>query len=125
MNTQGKKLYPFVPSGPNYQESLGFFSELGFEKLWENEDDGLTALCFGEAQFLLFNIDIHDWQANQIIVYEVDDLEGYYQELLAKDISGKFPGREIGPPTNYPWGREIQFVDPGGVCWHVRQDEGH
>ena len=125
MTTQGKRLYPFVPSGPNFQESLKFFHELGFVKLWENENDGLAALRFGEAQFLLSNIDIQEWQSNQIIVYEVDDLEAYYLELQAKDIPTKFPGRKIGPPTDYPWGREVQFIDPGGVCWHVRQYEGN
>lgn len=123
MKAKGITLYPFVPSGPNFQESLRFFSELGFEKLWENPDDGLAAMRFGEAQFLLFDVDIHDWQANQIIVYGVDDLDGYYTELVARDIPSQFPGREIKAPTDYPWGREVHFIDPGGVCWHVRQHQ--
>jgi hypothetical protein len=32
-----------------------------------------------------------------------------------------FPGARLRPPTGFPWGREVHIVDPGDVCWHVRQ----
>jgi hypothetical protein len=29
----------------------------------------------------------------------------------------------LKPPTDYAWGREVHIIDPGGVCWHVRQSK--
>ena len=119
MKAEGKNLYPFVPSGANFVMSLAFFAELGFEKQWEHE--GLAALKFGGAFFLLQNINVPEWQNNQMITIEVTDLELYWKELDSKDLSQRFPGVKLRPPTDFPWGREIHLIDPGGVCWHIRQ----
>lgn len=119
MKPRGAALYPFVPSGANFAVSLGFFAELGFETLWQHE--GLAGLRFGGAYFMLQDIDIPEWQKNQMIVLEVDDLEAYWSELDRKDLPGRFAGVRLRPPTDFPWGREIHVIDPGGVCWHVRQ----
>jgi hypothetical protein len=122
MKTRAKGLYPFVPSGPQFARSLEFFIAIGFETLWQ--DQGLAGLRFGGAYFLLQDIDVPEWQRNQMIVIEVDDLDLYWSELEAKDLEGTFPGVRLRPPTEFPWGREIHLIDPGGVCWHVRQAAG-
>lgn len=119
MKTTATTLYPFVPSGPQFATAIAFFAELGFEKMWEVE--GLAELRFGGAYFLLQEIDVPEWQSNQMITYEVDDLDGYWSELKSKELSSKFPGVRLKPPTEFPWGREMHIIDPGGVCWHVRQ----
>jgi hypothetical protein len=119
MKTQATTLYPFVPSGPKFKTSLAFFAELGFEKVWEQP--GLAGLRFGGAYFILQDIDVPQWQANQMITFEVADLDAYWSELEAKDLPGAFPGVKLRPPTEFAWGREIHIIDPGGVCWHVRQ----
>lgn len=122
MNTHATTLYPFVPSGPDFGRSLEFFAELGFEKVWQQ--DGLAGLRFGGAYFLLQDINVPEWQSNQMITFEVADLDAYWSELEAKDLASSFAGVRLRPPTGFPWGREIQFIDPGGVCWHVRQSGG-
>jgi hypothetical protein len=119
MKTRATRLYPFVPSGPHFARSLEFFAALGFDKLWQ--DDGLAGLRFGGAYFLLQDIDVPQWQKNQMIIFEVTDLDVYWSELEAKDLASSFPGVNLRPPTEFPWGREIHIIDPGGVCWHVRQ----
>ena len=119
MKTKATTLFPFVPAGADYATSLQFFEAVGFTKEWE--DDGLSGLRFGGAYFLLQDIDVPEWQSNQMITYVVDDLQGYWQELSALDLSLTFPGVKLKEPTDYPWGREIHIIDPGGVCWHVRQ----
>jgi hypothetical protein len=119
MKTRATRLYPFVPSGPHFARSLEFFAALGFDKLWQQE--GLAGLRFGGAYFLLQDIDVPEWQKNQMITFEVTDLDVYWSELEAKDLAGSFPGVKLRPPTQFPWGREIHLIDPGGVCWHVRQ----
>lgn len=121
MNTIATRLYPFVPSGPDFTRSLEFFNALGFETLWRHP--GLVGLRFGGAYFLLQEADVPEWQKNQMIVFDVMDLNSYWSELEALDLTGRFPGVKIQPPTVFPWGREIHIIDPAGVCWHVRQAE--
>jgi hypothetical protein len=115
MQTRGTRL----PSGPDFGRSLEFFAALGFDVVWQS--GGLAGLRFGEAYFLLQEIDVPQWQKNQMITFEVDDLDGYWSELAAKDLESTFAGVKLKPPTQFPWGREIHIIDPGGVCWHVRQ----
>lgn len=112
-------LYPFVPSGPRFEESLAFFAALGFHQEWRQA--GLAGLRFGGAYFLLQQIDVPAWQENQMITFEVGDLEGYWSELAAQDMERAFPGTKLRAPTDFPWGRELHVIDPAGVCWHVRQ----
>jgi hypothetical protein len=115
-------LYPFVPSGRDFKTALDFFAAIGFQRLWEN--GGYAGLRCGAAYFILQDIAVPDWQANQMIVIEVDDLDAYWSDLDAKGLPGKFQGVKVRPPTDFPWGREVHLIDPAGVCWHVRQAVG-
>ena len=121
MKTQATRLYPFVPSGPHFARSLDFFAAIGFEKVWQN--DRLAGVRFGGAYFILQDIDVAEWQKNQMVTFEVEDLDSYWSELEAGRLEDSFPGVKLRPPTDFPWGREIHIIDPGGVCWHVRQAE--
>ena len=122
MKAQATRLYPFVPSGPSFAQALGFFAALGFEKTFQ--EAGLAGLRFGGAYFLLQDIDVPEWQSNQMITFEVTDLDAYWSELEGRHLPDAFPGVRLRPPTPFPWGREIHIIDPGGVCWHVRQAQG-
>ena len=119
MNVLATTLYPFVPSGSQFELSLQFFATLGFEQQWRHE--GLAGLRFGGAFFILQDINVPEWQQNQMIKFEVTDLDAYWAEIVAKDLPGRFSGVRLLQPTQFPWGREIHIIDPGGVCWHVRQ----
>jgi hypothetical protein len=115
-------LYPFVPSGKNYDAALSFFEALGFTKEWGN--DQLCGLKMDGGQFLLQNIENKEWQHNQMIVLEVDDLVTFWERLSSKNLEENFTGVRIKEPVDYPWGREVHIIDPGGVCWHVREGGG-
>ncbi|HEY7669809.1 MAG TPA: glyoxalase [Hyphomicrobium sp.] len=119
MKSQATALYPFVPSGPDFETALAFFAELGFETAWRN--GGLAGLRYGAAFFMLQKIDVPEWQKNQMITFEVDDLEGYWSEIAAKGLEARYTGVRLKAPTDYPWGREAHIIDPAGVCWHVRE----
>jgi len=119
MKSQATALFPFVPSGSDFKTSLAFFAEIGFEPEWTNA--GLAGLRFGKAFFILQDIVVPEWQKNQMITVEVDDLEAYWSELEAKSLDTKYAGVTLRPPTDFAWGREIHIIDPAGVCWHVRQ----
>jgi hypothetical protein len=119
VKARATRLFPFVPSGPDFATALAFFSDLGFDPVWQG--DGLAGLEFGEAYFLLQKIDVPEWQKNQMITFEVDDLEGYWEEIAAKGLETRYAAVRLKAPADYPWGREIHVIDPAGVCWHVRQ----
>ena len=112
---------PLRAVGSEFRGGDRLLSELGFEKLWEN--GGYAGLRFGGAYFILQEIDVPDWQKNQMLVYEVDDLGAYWIEIDAKNLPGRFPGVRTRPPTDFAWGREVHIIDPAGVCWHVRQSK--
>lgn len=119
MNTGFTSLYPFVPSGADFRLALDFFAALGFATEWEQA--GYAGLRCGAAYFILQEIDAPDWAKNQMLVLEVDDLEGWWRDLSARDLPAAFAGVKIRPPTDFPWGREVHIIDPAGVCWHVRR----
>jgi hypothetical protein len=119
MKARATALVPFVPSGPDFKTALAFFAELGFETAWQH--DGLAGLRFGGAYFMLQDVNIPVWQENQMHVIEVDDLDAYWAEIDALDLPAKYSSVRAKPPTDYPWGREVHLIDPGGVCWHFRK----
>ena len=119
MNSTATTLYPFVPSGPDFELSRTFFEAIGFKTEWNY--DTIAGLRFGGAYFLLQSANVPEWQTNQMITFEVTDLDAYWAELSSLDLPARFKGVSLKPPTNFPWGREIHFIDPAGVCWHVRQ----
>ena len=112
-------LYPFVPSGPDFARAVAFFEAIGFETTWRAGD--CAGLRFGGAYFILQDANVPVWQENQMVTFEVTDLDAYWAVLADKNLPGSFPGVRLKPPTDFPWGREMHLIDPAGVCWHVRQ----
>jgi hypothetical protein len=102
MAAQGTTLYPFVPSGREFARSLEFFGALGFEKRWQEQ--GLAGLRFGGAYFILQDIDVPEWQKNQMIAFEVTDLDAYWAGLESQGLPGRFPGVQVAPPQALPLG---------------------
>ena len=119
MKTTATTLYPFVPAGTNFPQSIKFFEALGFDVAWM--DAGLAGLRLGGAYFILQNINVPEWQTNQMITLEVNDLDAFWKELDLQDLSSQFQGVKLKAPSDYAWGREVHIIDPAGVCWHVRQ----
>ena len=62
MKAEATTLYPFVPSGQDFDRSLVFFEAIGFAAAWRAE--GLAGLRSGGAYFLLQDIDLPEWQRN-------------------------------------------------------------
>ena len=54
-----------------------------------------------------------------MVKIELSDLDGWWQEVAAKELAHKFSGFQMKPPAEFPWGREVHFIDLAGVCWHV------
>jgi hypothetical protein len=77
------KLYPFAfRSG--LRPLAGVLRRRGFETAWQ---EGAGGLRCGGACFVLQEIGVLDWQRNQMITFEVSNLDGYWSELEPKDLA--------------------------------------
>jgi hypothetical protein len=113
------KLRPFVPSGQDYTLAQRFFEELGFTKLYS--DDGLTIFRVGELEFFLQNFHNREMQDNYMLDLTVDNLDQWWEHIQSLGLERKYPIK-LKEPTLYPWGkREINLIDPAGVCWHISE----
>src|SRR5262245_44436271 len=110
-------LAPFVPSGPDYPASRRLFVELGFEEIWDNND--VAGFRNGDVTFILQNYHHEAFAQNYMIRIEVADLDAWWEIVSGKELERKYPGFRINPPKTFPWGREVNFIDLAGVCWHV------
>lgn len=110
-------LAPFVPSGTEYEASRRLFAELGFSEVWE--DEGYAGFRSGDAEFILQRFDNREFASNFMVKIVVADLDAWWNEVSAKQLERTYPGFRIKPPTEFPWGREVHFIDLAGVCWHV------
>ena len=114
-----KSIQPFIPSGKDYALARRFFTELGFVEQWEN--NGIAGFACGDCRFLLQRYDDEEFASNLMMKIVVPNLDAWWILIQAKSIETNFPGVRVRPPTNLPWGREVNFIDPAGVCWHVME----
>ena len=71
-----------------------------------------------EIGFYLQNAFVQDWIDNTMIFLEVDDVNRYWNELLALDLTTKYKGVKLTPIKQYDWGSECFLHDPSGILWH-------
>lgn len=109
---------PFLPA-KDFARSKAFYEALGFVK----ELDGEVAIYrIGTSSFLLQNHYDKDWAENFMMQLMVDDLDAWWQRIVALDLPGRFGVPAPKPPALQPWGLRIAYVvDPSGVLWHVAQ----
>jgi len=110
-------LAPFIPSGRDYPASRCLFRELGFEETWEH--DGYAGFRSGDARFILQNYHDDAFAQNLMVRIEVADLDAWWQTVARKNLDQTYPGFKVIAPKDFPWGREVNFIDLAGVCWHV------
>ena len=110
-------LLPFVPSGKEYAASRRLFKDLGFEEVWES--DGYAGFRNGEAQFILQRYEDRGFAENFMVRLNVKDLDAWWEAVSKKQLETSYPEFRIKPPEQFPWGREVNFIDLAGVCWHV------
>jgi catechol 2,3-dioxygenase-like lactoylglutathione lyase family enzyme len=116
---RASSLLPFVPSGKDYAASRRLFQELGFEEVWEN--GGYAGFRNGNAEFILQNFADEAFASNLMILIRVRDLDRWWETVSRKRLEETYPAFRMKPPTDFPWGREVHFIDPAGVCWHVAE----
>jgi hypothetical protein len=111
-------LEPFIPSGPDFEKSKQLFLALGFQINWEG--GGYIGFQRDNSAFILQNYDDKHFAENLMMRLNVNDLDAFWQEINALNLTQKF-GVKLKEPTVFPWGREVNLIDIAGVCWHIAQ----
>lgn len=118
MNHKAISIRPFI-GAKDYDLSRRFYQDLGFEERILSDD--MSLFKTEHIGFYLQNYYAQDWVDNSMIFLEVDDVDRYWDELLALELPSKYPDVKLTPVRNYDWGRECFLHDPSGILWHFGQ----
>ena len=113
---------PFIPS-KDFVLSKEFYEDIGFSKVAEKENAILYEVDgFG---FWLQDYYVKVWADNCMLCLYVDNIGLWWGQI--KDIVQKTKYKEHVNVFSEPHEQEgsimMQFSDPSGVLWHVREDK--
>jgi hypothetical protein len=115
MEHKAKSIRPFI-GAKNFELSRNFYRDLGFE-----ESVLAANMSFFKTKGLGFYLQdayVKDWIDNSMIFLEVEDVDRFWNELRALDLTNKYEGVRLVPVRKLPWGKECFLHDPAGVLWH-------
>jgi catechol 2,3-dioxygenase-like lactoylglutathione lyase family enzyme len=118
MEHKALSIRPFI-GAKNFNLSRSFYSDLGFEEVVLSYN--MSLFKTGQIGFYLQDYYVREWIDNMMIFLEVDDVDRYWNELLALDLTAKYKDVKLTPVRNEDWGSECFLHDPSGVLWHFGQ----
>lgn len=115
MEHRAKSIRPFI-GAKDFELSRRFYGDLGFKEkiLFHN----MSLFTTGHLGFYLQAAYVRDWVDNSMIFLEVDNVDRYWDELIALDLSNKYERVRLTPIRKYDWGKECFLHDPSGILWH-------
>ncbi|WP_294824410.1 VOC family protein [uncultured Flavobacterium sp.] len=115
MNHKGKSIRPFI-GAKDFEVSRSFYRDLGFvENLYAPD---FAVFHSGSLTFYLQAYYVKDWVENTMVFMEVEDVNRFYADLTALNLTEKYEGVHIVPIRTMDWGRECFVHDPSGILWH-------
>jgi hypothetical protein len=116
MKNPAKSIRPFS-GAKNYQESIRFYEELGFDV--DPLGSQMSVVNVNEElSFYLQNAYVKDWVDNTMLFLEIEDLQTYLEAIKILGLPDKFPGVRLSEIQNKDWGDEFFLHDPSGVLRH-------
>ena len=106
---------PFI-GAKNFAASSSFYRDLGFQEVVLS--DNMSLFKTGAFGFYLQDAYVKDWIDNTMIFLEVDDVDRYWNELLALNLTAKYKTVKLQPICKNDWGQECFLHDPSGILWH-------
>ena len=88
-----KSIRAFI-GAKEFQVSRQFYKELGFIE-YPIDEKMVWFRVHEELSFYLQNYYVKDWIDNSMVFLEVEDLDSFEQNLLAKDLPSKYEGVKI------------------------------
>jgi len=116
MEHKVKSIRPFI-GAQNFELSRNFYSDLGFQevKLFHN----MSYFKTGGFGFYLQDAYVKDWIDNTMVFLEVEDVDRFWNKLMALNLPSKYKNVKLTPIRNLDWGRECFIHDPSGILWHI------
>ena len=68
--------------------------------------------------FYLQDAFVEDWVNNTMIFMEVDNVDVFWKELVALNLTDKYSSCRLVPVKLESWGKECFLHDPSGILWH-------
>jgi catechol 2,3-dioxygenase-like lactoylglutathione lyase family enzyme len=118
MEHRAISIRPFV-GAKDFDLSRSFYRDLGFEETVIGPD--MSVFKFNALAFYLQKYYVREWIDNTMIFVEVEDVDRYWNELLALNLPEKYAGVKLTPIRVDYWGKECFLHDPSGVLWHFGQ----
>jgi len=118
MNQKALSIRPFI-GAKDFEVSRSFYRDLGFEESILGHN-----FSYFKTQGLGFYLQdayVQDWVDNSMIFMEVEDVDRYWDELLALNLGSKYENVRLTPIRKYDWGKECFLHDPSGILWHFGQ----
>jgi predicted enzyme related to lactoylglutathione lyase len=120
-NRKVDSLTPFVPA-KDFALCARFYRDLGFEEVARIE----KAVRFERdgSGFWLQDYYVEEWAGNFMFCLYVADMNAWWSHVKAMGIDIAYGGsaRVLREPHKQEGGLMMQFSDPSGVLWHIRQD---
>ncbi|HOX83109.1 MAG TPA: glyoxalase [Chryseolinea sp.] len=115
MNQKVKSIRPFI-GAKNFEVSRSFYHDLGFQEsvLLPN----MSYFKMNHLGFYLQDADVKDWIDNTMVFMEVNDVELFWKDLVALDLTSRYKGVRLVPIRVFDWGKECYLHDPSGILWH-------
>jgi len=115
MEHKPKSIRPFI-GAKNFEQSRRFYQDLGFE-------ESILSPTFSYFKtnglgFYLQDAYVQDWIDNSMIFLEVEDVDRFWNELVALDLAAKYKNVKLTPIREMDWGKECFLHDPSGILWH-------
>jgi catechol 2,3-dioxygenase-like lactoylglutathione lyase family enzyme len=106
---------PFI-GAKDFEVSRNFYRDLGFEESVLSHN--LSVFKMQSIAFYLQDAYVKDWIDNTMLFLEVENVEEWWTELLALDLTSKYENARLIPIKHYDWGKECFLHDPAGILWH-------
>jgi len=116
MEHSAASIRPFI-GAKNFELSCAFYRDWGFIESELSTD--LSVFKLDKLAFYLQKAYVKDWIDNTMIFLEVDNIEKYYNDLMALNLAGKYEGVRLSAIKTDYWGSECFLHDPSGILWHI------
>jgi deoxyadenosine/deoxycytidine kinase len=119
-NLQIKNVMAFVPA-KDFRLSSRFYEDIGFTKAAATGKS--TQFIMQDYGFWLQDYYVETWAANSMLCLYVEDIHAWALHLDSLDLLNRYGGvaKVLSAPHEQEDGVMMQFCDPAGVLWHVRE----
>lgn len=115
MEHKAASIRPFI-GATDFHLSRSFYRDLGFEEVVLSPDMSLFKTA--DLGFYLQDAYVKDWIDNTMIFLEVEDVNVFWDQLVALDLTSKYKNARLSPIRVDSWGSECFVHDPSGILWH-------